>query len=98
MNAEPDFIRKCEALGYTQVRDNLATGKYRDRKAIWAHNWVDKLDRARAQNAEAQATSIARSSAESSRDQAGAAREANWISKLALIVAILALIVAFFKP
>ena len=44
MTNEERFIASCEKVSEADVRDKLSAGRYSDRKAEWASNWLDKVD------------------------------------------------------
>jgi hypothetical protein len=44
MTNEERFIASCEKVSEAEVRDKLSTGRYSERKAEWASNWLDKVE------------------------------------------------------
>ncbi|MFL6726669.1 MAG: hypothetical protein ACJ8FS_09175 [Sphingomicrobium sp.] len=44
MTNEERFIASCEKVSEAEVRDRLSTGRYSERKAEWASNWLDKVE------------------------------------------------------
>ena len=44
MTNEERFIASCEKVTEAEVRDKLDTGRYSERKAEWASNWLDKVE------------------------------------------------------
>jgi hypothetical protein len=44
MTNEERFIASCETVGEADVRDKLATGRYSERKVVWANTWLDKFE------------------------------------------------------
>jgi hypothetical protein len=44
MTNEERFIASCERVSEAEVRDRLSTGRYSERKAEWASNWLEKVE------------------------------------------------------
>ena len=44
MTNEERFIASCEKVSEAEVREKLSTGRYSERKAEWASNWLDKVE------------------------------------------------------
>ena len=44
MTNEERFIASCETVSEAEIRDKLSTGRYSERKAEWASNWLDKVE------------------------------------------------------
>ena len=44
MTNEERFIASCEKVSEAEVRDKLSTGRYSERKAEWASNWLEKVE------------------------------------------------------
>jgi hypothetical protein len=44
MTNEERFIASCEMVSEAEVRDRLSTGRYSERKAEWASNWLEKVE------------------------------------------------------
>jgi hypothetical protein len=44
MTNEERFIASCEKVSEAEVRDRLSTGRYSERKAEWASNWLEKVE------------------------------------------------------
>src|SRR5881628_1559357 len=44
MTNEERFIASCEKVSEAEIRDKLSTGRYSQRKAEWASNWLDKVE------------------------------------------------------
>ena len=44
MTNEERFIASCEKVSEAEVRDKLSAGRYSERKAEWASNWLDNVE------------------------------------------------------
>ncbi|MEA3058458.1 MAG: hypothetical protein QOF34_1273 [Sphingomonadales bacterium] len=44
MTNEERFIASCETVSEAVVRDRLSTGRYSERKAEWASNWLEQRE------------------------------------------------------
>ena len=44
MTNEERFIASCETVGEADVRDKLGTGRYSERKIVWANNWLERVE------------------------------------------------------
>ena len=44
MTNEQRFIASCESLGETDVRQKLGAGRFSDRRAEWASNWLEQVE------------------------------------------------------
>ena len=41
---EERFIAACEQVSEAEVRNRLSTGRYSERKALWASSWLEKVE------------------------------------------------------
>lgn len=44
MTNEERFIASCETAGEADVRHKLGAGRYTERKAAWASDWLDHVE------------------------------------------------------
>src|SRR5437764_7105899 len=47
MTNEERFIASCEKVSEAEVRDKLSTGRYSERKAEWASDWLEQVESAK---------------------------------------------------
>ena len=57
MTNEERFIASCETVGEADVRDKLGTGRYSERKAVWASTWLEKVESGKSDATKAEETS-----------------------------------------
>lgn len=44
MTNEERFIASCESAGEAYVRQKLGAGRYSERKAMWASDWLEMVE------------------------------------------------------
>jgi hypothetical protein len=58
MTNEERFIASCEEVGEADVRNKLSAGRYGERKAVWASDWLEKLESGKSDATKAEERSI----------------------------------------
>ncbi len=91
-----------ERDGEEAVRNNLALGRYQNKKGALAREWIARKDQSRNDASQAEQIAIARSAADAAWDAARAAKKANNRATIALLMAAISIAVSiiglFAKP
>jgi hypothetical protein len=96
MTNEERFIASCEEVGEADVRDKLSTGRYGERKTVWAGSWLEKVESGKSDATRAEErSSLLRNSTTANRYFARAT--SNKIVSIAALVAVVAGLLVVFK-
>jgi hypothetical protein len=55
---EERFVASCEEVGEADVRSKLSAGRYSERKAVWASDWLEKVESGKSDATRAEERSI----------------------------------------